>query len=298
MNESDILSNYINKFSDSNFTSDDVAEVSLSGDFIVSTDTINENIHFFPSDPAKSIAYRLINSNLSDIYAKGSDPIFITLNLSFRPGIEKLWLDEFFGEIMKLKSQHKFKIIGGDTCKFSKNSFSVTIFANKSKNFPKRSNAKVGDDLYITNIIGGSFLGYKSLKSGINSKFLDNYHFPLSTRDFAKLIKTFANSSTDTSDGLYSALENISEASENYYKIDFKKIPFASENFKTEQFCLSDDYQILFSADSSKSKEILEISIKNSLKIAKIGKIVGNFNFIENISDNQLAKLEKFYHDF
>ena len=222
MNESDILLNYIYKFSDSNFTNDDVATLSLSGSFIISSDVINEDIHFLANDSAKSIAYRLINSNLSDIYAKGAKPSFVLLNLSFTSGLNKDWYDEFFAEITKQKNKHNFQIIGGDTTKSISNSFSITIFAHQNANNPKRENAQVNDDLYITNEIGGSFLGLNS----ISLKQSDFSDFPKSTSMFSDLIKHFANSSTDTSDGLYAALENIREASNTGYEIDFKKLPF------------------------------------------------------------------------
>jgi len=269
--------------------------LSLSGDFIISSDVINENIHFLSNDPAESIAYRLINANLSDIYAKGAKPSFIILNLSFSSGQTKGWYDEFFAEIIKQKNKHEFQIIGGDTSKSISNSFSVTIFAHKNSNHPKRENAQINDDLYITNEIGGSYLGLKST-SLKKSDFRDFYHFPKSTSMFRELIKTFANSSTDTSDGLYAALENIAEASNTNYEIDFKKLPFLSDKFQIEQFCKSDDYQILFSAKSEKKSKISGFCDKNNLKLTRIGKTTTKNKLIRNLGQTELAMLAKFIH--
>jgi thiamine-monophosphate kinase len=295
MNESDILLNYINKFSDSNFTNDDVAALTLSGSFIISSDVINEDIHFLASDSARSIAYRLINANLSDIYAKGAKPRFVILNLSFISGLNKDWYDEFFAEIIKQKNKHNFQIIGGDTAKSRSNSFSITIFAHQSSNNPKRENALANDDLYITNEIGGSFLGLNSI-SLRQSDFTDFYHFPKSTYMFSELIQNFANSSTDTSDGLYAALENIAEASNTSYEIDFKKLPFLSEKLQIQQFCQSDDYQILFSSKSENQSQISDFCNKNKLKLTKIGKITKKNKYIKNLDQAEMAMLAKFIH--
>ncbi|MBT4921943.1 MAG: thiamine-phosphate kinase [Rickettsiales bacterium] len=297
MNEDYIISHYITELLEENSVNDDVALVTLKkADYIITSDAINENIHFFASDPAKSIAYRLIMVNLSDIFAKGAHPLYLMLNLGFKSGLDKDWYEEFFDEIKHLKSSYNFKIIGGDTTLSTKNSFSATVIAESYSNMPKRSNAKLGDELYITNVIGGSFLGCDAIKQSYMSKFINNYHYPKPTDTCIPLIKQYANGSTDSSDGLYSALENISTASNLGYEIDFLKIPFASNVNLVNQFCLSDDYQVLFSSNPNNSDKIKDFSYKYNLNLSKIGKLTSKSKNILNIDTFDKSKIKKFFH--
>ncbi|MBT4989563.1 MAG: thiamine-monophosphate kinase, partial [Rickettsiales bacterium] len=259
---------------------------------------INEDIHFFASDSAKSIAYRLIIVNLSDVFAKGLKPLFITLNLSFKSGLGKNWYDEFFEEISLLKDRFNFKIIGGDTCLSIKNSLSATVIAESYPNFPKRSRSVLGDDLYVTNLVGCSFLGYNSIKNSRESKFVHNYHYPKPTFDFIPIIKKCANGSTDTSDGLFTSLENISIASNLGFEIDFETIPFASQENPVDQFCISDDYQVLFSSNPDNFTIISDFSKKVRKKITKIGYLTSSSNIIKNISEVDRGRIRKLFHKF
>ena len=52
---------------------DDAAR--LSGDFVVTTDTMVEGIHFLPTDPPGDVAWKLLAVNLSDLAAKGAKPV-------------------------------------------------------------------------------------------------------------------------------------------------------------------------------------------------------------------------------
>ena len=84
MDESFIIKNYIDKLLDEQTSDDDCCILNGSNsNYIITSDTLNEDIHFLDKDPAKSISYRLLNASLSDIFAKGSTPLYLILNLSF-----------------------------------------------------------------------------------------------------------------------------------------------------------------------------------------------------------------------
>ena len=54
----------------------------LGHDLIVTTDAISEGIDFFASDPPDTVARKALRVNLSDLAAKGAEPVGYLLNLS------------------------------------------------------------------------------------------------------------------------------------------------------------------------------------------------------------------------
>ena len=96
---------------------------------------------------------------------------------------------------------------------------------------------------------------------------------------------TFANTSIDISDGLIADLEKLLNNQQFSYKLNLDSIPI-SKNLKkliiqkkldkTTYISQGDDYQILFTANSSKSRIINKTSKSLGIKISKIGKICSN----------------------
>src|SRR5690606_17191255 len=66
---------------------DDVAVIqSVPGtDLVVTTDMVVEEVDFFPGDPPESVAARALRINLSDLVAKGADPVAFVLALGLGP---------------------------------------------------------------------------------------------------------------------------------------------------------------------------------------------------------------------
>ena len=93
---------------------------------------------------------------------------------------------------------------------------------------------------------------------------------------------SFANTSIDISDGLITDLEKMINKQKLSYKIYLGNIP-VSHNLKKlidlgiidkiSSVSRGDDYQILFTANPSKSRIISNISKSLGIKISKIGKI-------------------------
>ena len=93
---------------------------------------------------------------------------------------------------------------------------------------------------------------------------------------------SFANTSIDISDGLITDLEKLINKQKLSYKLFLKDIPI-SRNLqkivhlkiinKISTISRGDDYQILFTASSSKSRIISQTSKSLGIKISKIGKI-------------------------
>lgn len=215
---------------------------------ITSSDSFVENIHFFNFLPAKYIALRALGASFSDLASKGAKPFYYSLCVSL-PKLKNTeqWFKSFVEGLQEFQNEHGVHLIGGDTTK-SKDSIVISVnvfgFLEKEKvlNICKRDNAKVSNDVYVTNALGGAYLDFLSLKKHKKINHLDekgSYLKPAPRFEFAELIKTFATASCDVSDGVLLDLERICESSNVSARIEFESIPVKKTgknkelNFKT-----------------------------------------------------------------
>ena len=176
-----------NKIGTFNFENDAAyLNISKNNKIVVTTDTIIENIDFFPKDPPESIAQKIICVNLSDISAMGAVPKAYTLNLSINSKINYMWLKKFTNRLNKLQKKYNIYLLGGDISNSKETSLTVTCFGEaKLKNIISQKNCHLGDDVWVTGNLGNSFLGYQSLKNiklnikkKYTKKFINNYLYP------------------------------------------------------------------------------------------------------------------------
>ena len=112
--------------------------------------------------------------------------------------------------------------------------------------------------------------------------FKKKYYCPDLQLNISKKLLSFANTSIDISDGLITDLEKMINKQKLSYNLYLKDIP-VSKNLKKlidkkivkkiSSISRGDDYQILFTASTSKSRIISKISRSLGIKISKIGKI-------------------------
>ena len=204
---------------------------------------------------------------------------------------------------------------GGDTVFSNKLSFTITSigFAN---NIIYRNKAKINDDIYVSGDLGDSYLGLLVLKNKIKlnhllSKYFTNKYFmPNLQLKLTAHIKKFANTSIDISDGLLADLDKMINAQKLSYKLYLKEIPI-SKNLKkiidlkklskVNYISNGDDYQVLFTASKDMRRIIKKISIKNRIKLTKIG-IIHSAGKKSSIVDHKNEKIslknKGFFHQF
>src|SRR5215472_11748874 len=75
---------------------DDVALLRTARhDLVLTTDAVVEGIHFFANDPPKSVAQKALRVNLSDLAAKGANPVGYLMTLSLPAQATTRWLRAF-----------------------------------------------------------------------------------------------------------------------------------------------------------------------------------------------------------
>ena len=118
-------------------------------DFVITVDTVVAGVHFFKDDPAQSIAEKALGVNLSDLAAKGAQPLGFVLALSLPDDWREDWLAQFADGLGKAAEKGACPLLGGDTTRTSGPlTISITVFGAVPKGkMVRRTTAQPGDDL-------------------------------------------------------------------------------------------------------------------------------------------------------
>ena len=319
MHEFHLINRYFSKLSKDNKSSlnlnDDVF-FDKSKKLVVSVDTYVEGIHFIDFKKPDLVIKKIIRSSISDIICKGVKPIYYFISGS---GNKKSFSSFNLKKISKSlkQEQNKYNIFlcGGDTVYSNKLSFTVTSIGFSPK-IIFRNNAKLNDDIYVTGNLGDSFAGLNILKKKINAskdlhKYFENrYYLPNLHLKLSNKLLTFANTSIDISDGLIADLEKLINKQKLSYKLNLNNVPISiklrkllvqKKLDKVSFISKGDDYQILFTANSSKSRIINKTAKSLGIKISKIGKICSGLQKSKIIDQkgNKIAiKTKGYSHKF
>jgi thiamine-monophosphate kinase len=291
MHEFHLINKYFSQLSNKNKSAlnlnDDVF-FDKSRKFVVSVDTYVEGIHFINFKKPDLVIKKIIRSSISDIICKGVKPKYYFISGS---GNKRSFSSSNLKKILKSLKQEQDKynifLCGGDTVYSNKLSFTVTSVGFSQK-IILRNKAKLNDDIYVTGNLGDSYAGLNILKkkiitnNSLNKYFESKYYLPDLHLKLSNKLLSFANTSIDISDGLITDLEKLLNKQQFSYKLELDNIPI-SKNLKKlliqkkldkrSYISQGDDYQILFTANSSKSRIINKTAKTLGIKISKIGKI-------------------------
>ena len=309
------FSQFLNKNKSSLNLNDDVF-FDKSKELVVSVDTYVEGIHFLDFKKPDLVIKKIIRSSISDIICKGVKPKYYFLSGS---GNKKTFsppnLKKISNSLREEQNKFNISLCGGDTVYSSKLSFTVTTIGFSQK-IVFRNNAKLNDDIYVTGNLGDSFVGLNILKkkihlnNSLNNYFKDRYYLPDLHLELSNELLKFANTSIDISDGLIDDLEKLINKQKLSYELDLYNVPISSnlkklltqkQLSKISYISQGDDYQILFTANSSKSRIINKTAKSLGIKISKIGKICSNLNKSQIIDQkgNKIAiKTKGYSHKF
>ncbi len=272
---------------------DDVAEIGKGDGFIVTADTIVEGVHFLPSDPIDTIAAKLVRVNVSDIVAKGGRPDGALLMLTWPKGRDVAQLGPFAARLGEELGHWGAHLIGGDTT--STNgllTLSLTLLGRCGERGPvRRSGAKVGDDVWVTGVIGAGWLGLqaargslKKLEAADRVDLTECYRVPdPPALAFADIVAAVATASIDVSDGLVADAGHIADASGVELMIDWMDVPLGEvarrwlsevRNADIRKLLIGgDDYQTLFTAPPSERSAIRDGCPAIGVRVSRIGRV-------------------------
>lgn len=260
---------------------DDTAQLSpASGAVVITTDAMVEGVHFASDDPITSIARKLVRVNVSDILSSGAQPLEALLTLgwpSSRPETELAAFAAAFGGELDAWGA---SLIGGDTVTSPAGLFlSLTLTGKCLGAAPaRRSDARPGDDLWVTGEIGGARRGFLARAAGQASPWTKVLQEPvLPPLATAQLIAGHATAAMDVSDGLLGDSQSLAEASNAGAELNLDTVPFAGgAEGLAEALDLAtwgDDYQLLFTAPVTARDLLLQDAAAHGVGITRIGRI-------------------------
>ena len=289
MHEFELIKNYFQKLSKkspSALNLNDDVFFDKKNKLAVSVDTYIEGNHFIDFKRPELVIKKIIRSSISDLICKGIKPKYYFISGSGnKKSFSKLNLSKISKSLNQEQNKYKIFLSGGDTVFSNKLSFTITSIGF-AKKIVYRNNAKINDDIYVSGNLGDSFLGLLVLKNKIKLNyslkkyFVNKYFMPDIQLELVNQIKKFANTSIDISDGLLTDLDKMINNQKLSYKLYLKNIPISynlkkilnlKRLSKINYISNGDDYQVLFTAPKNMSGIIRKTSIKNRIKLTKIG---------------------------
>ena len=133
---------------------DDAGLVKNSQDTIYSVDASVAGVHFPENLAAEHVAYRSLSTAASDVVACGGALKWILVSLTV-DNVDLYWMQEFVKGLKNFSDEYSCPILGGDLSKGKQCNIAVTVCGKLNRqNFMKRSGAKVGDKIFVTNELG------------------------------------------------------------------------------------------------------------------------------------------------
>lgn len=227
---------------------DDCAVIELGGETLVLThDMMAEGVHFLPSQDPADIAWKLVATNMSDLAAKGADPVGVLLGYAL--GDDDARFLEGLGEAL---AHYGAPLLGGDTIRGPKVLGLTAIGRATHQPVPSRAGGVPGDALYLTGPLGAAMLGLEALRSGSGDSTA--YRRPRALLSEGRALAPLVSAMMDVSDGLLLDAARLARASGTTLAIDRKAVPIAvPEARRDEALRWGEDYQLLFTAPAATS---------------------------------------------
>ena len=314
------LINRLEKFMPKNQASDDCALIKTKNkNLLINNDSLVENVHFnditiCPQD----LGWKAVVSNISDLLSSGSKKtIGITISLILPAKTEWIWVEELYKGINKALKKYGGIILGGDCSKGNQKTISITALGIQGELKLSRNACSPDEIILTTGIHGLSKLGFMIL----NKKNFDN-DIPLNKRLIKKsiehfsrptiyphflinLLKTRSNKKitrigcTDSSDGLFQAVQDLAIASNCKAIMNYEKIPKDKDWPKGDKwdeyyFFGGEDYKLVFSLPKKWARKFSKLD----RNVTEIGFFIKGDPSIEfkNKKNNKLLKNTPFKH--
>ena len=310
----------LGKFMPKNQISDDCALVRTNNhNLLINTDALVENVHFNERTiSALDLGWKAIVSNISDLLSSGSkETIGITVGLILPAKTEWSWIEELYTGMNQALDLYGGFIMGGDCSFGNEKVISITALGIQGELELRRNACKPGEIILTTGIHGLSKLGFMIknennlnnhivLSQRLINKSIQHFCRPKLKPNFLKkLLETRPNKEknrigcTDSSDGLFQALKDLSIASNCKAIINYEKIPQdkdwpKGDEWDNHYFFGGEDYELVFSLPKKWANNYLNID--ESIK--EIGYFTEGKASIEfkDPKQNKLSNFRPFRH--
>jgi thiamine-monophosphate kinase len=270
---------------------DDVATLTVPAGrtLVAKTDTIVDTVHLIGDEPADLVAQKALRVNLSDLAAKGAEPLGYLLSLSLPASIDDAWVALFARGLARDQREFGLGLLGGDSDRTT-GPFVVTVAmlgTVASATIPRRGDARAGDDVYVSGTIGDGALGLLALRGRLSGlppqalgHLIDRYRLPQPRLQAGQALAGIVHAAMDISDGLVGDLGHIGAHSGLGATLQWEAVPLspAARQAVTGDPALretvlggGDDYELLFTAAPDAAPRIQAVARAVGLPLTRIG---------------------------
>lgn len=300
---------------------------------LVTTDMMVEGVHFDLSYITPyQLGFKLISINVSDIYAMGGNPLYILINIAVNKNINIKFIDQLLDGIKDVQHQYDAMLIGGDLSAINETIvLSATVLGYADRQI-ERSEAVIGDKIYITGYLGDSACGLELLKRFKRPVSLTTKRTKQGAKNMARRVKNTpslsktlkglswdiiepllrrhlmpearcpkdfrdATSMIDVSDGLLIDLSRICDESRVGARIYREKIPLSPE-IKHVASCFGIPAIQLALSGGEDYELLFTAAPQKRVRATHIGEIIRSGRFIIDRKGNAKPFLPKGYQHF
>ena len=260
---------------------------------LITTDTLNEGVHFPAGTPAQSVGYRSLAVSLSDLAAMAARPLWAVVTLSV-PVADEDWLSEFAEGLYALADEHGLRVVGGD---FVRGPLSITVTAHGSAREDavlRRGGAGVGDGIWVSGSLGDAAAGLEFLKQGLagnasslpgrrgesaEQKLVGRFCYPRPRIELGRRLSGIASACMDLSDGLLTDLPRLLRKSGLQGRVETGSLPISGalrdfagpDDSRRLALTGGDDYELCFAVPQEKEDRLA--SFPDELPLTRIGDV-------------------------
>ena len=248
---------------------DDCAALSIPPgcELVIKTDPVRAGVHFLVDDRPEDIAWKALAVNVSDLAAKGAEPLAYTLALSFPERPTRDWMQRFARGLAEAQAAFGCQLCGGDT-DHAPGPLSIAVPAFgviPTGRMIRRGTAQPSDCILVSGTIGDAALGLAVRQSAAEiaswpidgptrDQLRQRYLRPNPRLVLRDLLRRYATAAMDVSDGLIKDLDRLCRASHVGAQADLMAVPLsvaaraiagADDAIQRRLVTHGDDYEIL-----------------------------------------------------
>ena len=258
---------------------------------LITTDTLNEGVHFPAGTPAHSIGHRALAVSLSDLAAMAARPLWAVVTLSV-PAVDEDWLRDFSDGLYSLADEIGVRIVGGD---FVRGPLSITVTAHGSTRKAavlRRGGGSEGDGIWVSGFLGDAAAGLEVIKhrlegrevpgatrSSAEEALVRRFCYPQPRIELGAYLSGIASACMDLSDGLMMDLPRLLRHSQVQGRIAAENLPVSgalrefADRDDAYRLALAggDDYELCFTVPPDNEHRLK--SLPGEPELTRIGEL-------------------------
>ena len=249
---------------------DDAAVIDVPrGRYVVTTDTLVEDVDFLRGERPAGIGRRAAAANLSDLAAMGAEPEGCLLTIGLGPGRGAPYAERIVEGVLAKMRPFGAALWGGDLSR-APATFVTICLVGRAERPVLRSGAAPGERLFATGRPGAAAeaLELRRSRAGKRTRARERpYADPEPRVRFARELarRRWATAMIDVSDGLGKDAHRLARASE--VRLVFPGVPLRVLT------AASDDFELLFAAPAGRAAAILALGRRLGTPVAEIGRV-------------------------